>query len=286
MLETFSTVHPKITKALPLVFDSPHSGILLPNGFTCAATEHQLQSGWDAFVEQLWESSVHYGATLQYAHYSRMFIDLNRAFDDIDPALLNAPSALCKPTKYSERGMGLIRRYALPGVPMYAKPLSIDEVIERVHHYYLPYHRALALTLNTLHQKYGQVWHVDCHSMKSKGNEMNIDSGQARPDIILGDNDGQSGDPNFVDTAHASFTRLGYNVVRNNPYKGGYLVTHYGKPDQGRYSMQIEINRALYMDESTCQPNTEFASFQADVQRVTADLTHYIHNQLNTPSLL
>jgi N-formylglutamate deformylase len=280
MIQTYSIQEPKTQLAIPLVFDSPHSGIQFPADFTCSATVEQLKTGWDAFVDELWDGAVAHGAVLQRAHFSRMFIDLNRASDDIDPALLRVASSECKPTKYSDRGMGLIRRFALPGVALYAQPLEIEDIKARVRDYYLPYHSALSNTLNNLHQSFGRVWHVDCHSMKSMGNKMNIDNGETRPDVILGDNDGLAGDPGFVQAVEDAFTRLGYKVVRNTPYKGGYLVTHYAKPDLGRYSMQIEINRALYMNEQSYQANDNFVSLQTDLNSVVSAMASYIKAQL------
>jgi N-formylglutamate deformylase len=280
MIQTYSIHAPAAQSELPLVFDSPHSGMLFPADFNCCASIEQLKTGWDAFVEKLWDGAVSYGALLQRAHYSRMFIDLNRASDDIDPALLASPSLHCKPTRYSERGMGLIRRYALPEVALYDKPLLIEDIQTRVRDYYQPYHDELSHTLTKLHQRFGKVWHVNCHSMKSKGNTMNIDSGESRPDVILGDNDGRACDPGFVQTVEDAFTQLGYKVVRNNPYKGGYLVTHYAKPEVGRYSMQIEINRALYMHEQAYQPNSQFATLRHDLDSVASAMARYIKKQL------
>jgi len=280
MIQTYSVTEPKDQRAIPLVFDSPHSGIQLPVDFSCCATIEQLKTGWDAFVDELWEGAVHHGAVLQKAHYSRMFIDLNRASDDIDPMLLASPSSECKPTLYSERGMGLIRRFALPGVALYDQAIEIDEIKIRVRDYYLPYHNALNNKLNILHERFGKVWHVDCHSMKSKGNTMNIDSGVSRPDVILGDNDGFACDPEFVQTIEDAFTKLGYKVVRNMPYKGGYLVTHYAKPDVGRNSMQIEINRALYMNEQQFKPNGNFALLRKDLNSIACTMADYIKEHL------
>jgi N-formylglutamate deformylase len=280
MIQTYSVREPEAQSAIPLVFDSPHSGIQFPPDFSCCASIEQLKTGWDAFVDKLWEGAVLHGAVLQSAHYSRMFIDLNRASDDIDPVLLASPSSECKPTRYSERGMGLIRRFAIPGVALYAQPLEMDEIKMRVRDYYLPYHNALSDRLNNLHERFGEVWHVDCHSMKSKGNKMNIDSGESRPDVILGDNDGLSCDPEFVQTVEDAFTRLGYKVVRNMPYKGGYLVTHYAKPDVARYSMQIEINRTLYMDEQLYKPNAQFALLRKDLDSVACTMANYIREHL------
>jgi len=124
MSETYLLTEAPRESRLPLVLDSPHSGALFPPGFRSIASETQLKTGWDAFVEALWAGVVDVGGSLLAARYSRMFIDLNRAPDDIDPQLLREPLAGCRPSRYSERGMGLIRRYALPEVPIYEAPLD------------------------------------------------------------------------------------------------------------------------------------------------------------------
>lgn len=276
----FELLKPSSNTRLPLVFDSPHSGINFPDSFEINASIEQLKSGWDAYIENLWLNAVKVGGHLLHANFSRMYIDPNRASTDIDPQLLDAAWPECKPTKYSERGMGLIRRFALPDVPMYSKPLTRIQIEQRIKNYYLPYHRALQTTLDELYNDFGSVWHIDCHSMKSKGNAMNIDSGANRPDIILGDNDGQCAGGEFVQVVEDAFSKLGYKVVRNNPYKGGYLVTHYGKPKENRHSMQVEINRALYMNEKGFTPNGNYHFFQKDITLVATEIAKYIRNKV------
>ncbi|SEL12896.1 N-formylglutamate deformylase [Colwellia chukchiensis] len=272
----FTLLSPSQENCLPLVFDSPHSGINFPSDFKSEVPLSQLKSGWDAFIDDLWQDAVKVGGHLLHADFSRMYIDPNRAPNDIDPALLDAPWHECQPTKYSERGMGLIRRYALPNVAMYKEPLSRAQIEHRIKHYYQPYHQALSATLAKLHQDFGAVWHIDCHSMKSKGNGMNIDNGVARPDIILGDNLGQAAGAEFVQVVEDAFSKRGYNVVRNTPYKGGYLVTHYGNIKDNRHSMQIEINRALYMNEKAFTPNDNYHNFKQDISQVVKDIADYV----------
>jgi len=276
----FELLKPSSNTRLPLVLDSPHSGINFPDSFEANASLEQLKSGWDAYIEHLWQDAVKVGGHLLHANFSRMYIDPNRASTDIDPQLLDAAWPGCKPTKYSERGMGLIRRFALPGVPMYSKRLTRVQIEQRIKNYYLPYHQALQTTLDELHSDFGSVWHIDCHSMKSKGNAMNIDSGASRPDIILGDNDSQCAGGEFVQVVEDAFSKLGYKVVRNNPYKGGYLVTHYGKPKENRHSMQVEVNRALYMNEKGFTPNGNYPVFQKDITLVANEIAKYISSKV------
>ncbi|AGH43546.1 N-formylglutamate amidohydrolase [Paraglaciecola psychrophila] len=278
--EIYTMFSPLEAIELPLILDSPHSGMNWPTSVRTVATDTQLKSGWDAHVDRLWHSVVGMGGHLLCAHYSRMFIDLNRAPEDIDPQLLDYLDETCRPTKYSDRGMGLLRKFALPGTLMYDYKLNHIDVMNRLNHYYLPYHNALRIKLDALHSKYGGVWHIDCHSMKSIANKMNIDCGAPRPDVVIGDNDGAAADPAFVDVVEDAFRKLGYKVARNAPYKGGYLVTQYAVPSSNRHSIQIELNRALYMDEKTFEPNSNFNNIQGDLATVTLMIAKFIRSQV------
>ncbi|MCL4410243.1 MAG: N-formylglutamate amidohydrolase [Gammaproteobacteria bacterium] len=245
------------------------------------ATSDELKTGWDAFVDELWAPSIEVGASLLAAKFSRMYIDPNRAESDIDTDLIagNWPGKI-KPTEYTARGMGLLRRFALPGKPMYADPLSVQEVEKRLANYYRPYHQCLKELLDTFHDNFGAVWHVDCHSMKSKGNQMNIDAGEPRADIVLGDADGKTADAEFTDYIRQAFSALGYHVAVNYPYKGGYCVHAYGDPSAQRHSVQIEINRALYMNEADFTRNDNFTAFQRDLFSISKQIAAYIKDRL------
>jgi N-formylglutamate deformylase len=281
LTDSYQLYQPANAKALPLVFDSPHSGLVLPDDFASVASLEQIKTGWDAFVDELWLPATTEGASLLAARVSRMYIDLNRAPDDIDPALLAEqwPGVL-QPSVYSQRGMGLIRALAVPGQPMYQHLLPVAAVAHRITQYYQPYHQCLANVLQQLKQQFGQVWHIDCHSMKSKGNAMNIDHNQSRADIVIGDLDGSSADPEFSALVAQSFRQAGYQVAVNYPYKGGYLTASCGQPKLHQHSIQIEINRALYMNEQQFCRNANFDRLQADLKQVTQTVASYIQHQL------
>lgn len=274
-------LHLPQTVAQPLVFDSPHSGMVLPDNFQPLASLAQMKTGWDAFVDELWQPSTQQGATVLAATVSRMYIDLNRAPDDIPAVMLEEdwPTKL-NPTAYSERGMGLLRQWALPGQAMYAKPLSVADVQQRLARYYLPYHQRLQQLLDQQHKQFGAVWHVDCHSMKSKGNAMNIDAGTARADFVIGNLDGQSANAGFTNVIVNSLKKMGYQVSVNQPYKGGYLTQCYANPAQRRHSIQIEINRHLYMDEASFSKHPGFTELQANLQLLTTEMLAYIQADL------
>ncbi len=261
----------------PVVFDSPHSGTEWPANFASSAPQAALLSTWDAFVDELWAHAPAHGATLLAARFPRAFIDVNRAEDDIDPTLLAEPwPTPLATTDYSRRGMGLIRRLALPDMPMYEKPLSVADVEKRIRTLYRPYRRMLKQRLDHLRARHGAVWHVNCHSMKSRGNRMNVDAGKRRPDIVVSDRDGLTAASAFTRWTADWFSNRGFTVKVNDPYRGGDLIVTHGDPSQGRHSIQIEINRALYLDEAAFTRSAGFDALQRDLGAFAAALVTYV----------
>jgi N-formylglutamate deformylase len=272
---------PDHDKQIPLIFDSPHSGRVCPSDMQATAPEAALMSGWDAYVDALWSGATQFGASLLAARVHRSYIDFNRSRSDIDPELLAEPwPEIIQVSEKSKAGMGLIRRYALPGVPMYDRKLSVAEVQQRIERYYDPYHAQLQQLISNAHARFGQVWHIDCHSMKSVGNAMNIDNGARRPDFVLGDRDGSAADPAFTQWVAQQLEAQGYVVKINDPYRGAELVRAYSDPQHGRNSMQIEINRGLYMDEQSLERSAGFAALQKHLTQLAEAMSRYISDKL------
>lgn len=267
--------------ALPVVFDSPHSGTMLPPDTETIATRAALQSGWDAWVDELWSDVPQHGGVLLAATFHRMYIDANRARDDIDPELLSEPwPGGSRMSDNCRRGMGLVRRLARPHEPMYDRRLSVDEVRTRIERYYDPYHEALSRLLDRAYGRWGRVWHIDCHSMKSTGNLMNVDAGASRPDFVVSDRDGTTADPAFTRWVAGCIAEMGYSVNVNEPYRGAELVRRFSDPAAGRHSIQIEINRRLYMDEKTVTKTTGFAALRSDLELLVQRLAGHVQAQL------
>lgn len=273
----YSLQEPAPAASIPLVFDSPHSGTHYPTNSGIVAPGSALNSTCDMFVDQLWSAAPEAGAALLAARFPRAYIDPNRSLTDLEPAMLESawPTPLA-PTERCMRGMGLIRRDALPGVPMYAGPLPVEDVQQRITRYYVPYHAALRQLIDGAHARFGQVWHVNCHSMKSVGNAMNTDHGSRRPDIVISDCDGTSCDGAFTDWVADELQRLGYRVSINSPYHGGQIVKDFGAPQHGRHSIQIEINRALYMNEARFEKHGGFEQLQRELAIFVASLHRYV----------
>lgn len=286
--QVYSITRPGMTEALlPMVVDSPHSGTLYPINSGIVAPADALRTTWDAYVDELWDAAPAVGGVLLAARFPRAYIDPNRAPDDIDEAMLAdawrtplAPSAACR------RGMGLIRLNALPGVPMYDRKLQSAEVAHRLDDYYMQYHNVLETLLDEAVEKFGAVWHIDCHSMKSVGNAMNVDNGAARPDIVVSDRHGTSANPRFTEWVAVQFERLGYHVSINTPYQGGYIVQRYGMPLADRHSVQIEIRRDVYMDEKNCVKHDGFGRLQQDLASFLQALAHYVAQALKNDTSL
>ena len=263
---------------IAVVVDSPHSGMEWPADFRPSAPREAILTTWDAFVDELWNGATTAGATLVTATFPRAYIDVNRAADDIDPELLAGewPTPVAM-SDYSRRGMGLIRRHALPGVPMYDVPLAVAAIQARIDTCYHPYRAALAHAIDRAHARFGRVVHVDAHSMKSRANAMNVDHGARRPDIVVSDRHGATADPVLTSWVAEWFRAQGYATQVNTPYQGGDLVAHFGVPEAGRHSVQIEINRELYMNETAFERSAGFDPLQLTLTAFVQDLGRRLH---------
>ncbi|MDX1921849.1 MAG: N-formylglutamate amidohydrolase [Alphaproteobacteria bacterium] len=258
------------SSAAPLVLDSPHSGSMYPEDFHYIVPQFWLRQTEDSYVDELFSFAPSLGATLMKANFTRSYIDVNRAIDDLDPTMISGtlPFAL-EPTERSFAGYGLIR-HLCRGQAVYANKLSAEEIQKRLQECYTPYHALLKKLINDVHSQFGAVWHINCHSMPS---HMAV---KARPDFILGDRDGASSEPEFIHVLTDAIKRLGYSVAHNDPYKGVEIVHRYGHPRAGFHSVQLEINRALYMDEETLERSANFAVLKRDLAKIIQDIKSWI----------
>jgi N-formylglutamate amidohydrolase len=254
-----------------VVFDSPHSGTEYPADFDFACPADLLREAEDTFVNELFAAAPSLGAGLLCALFPRSYIDPNRAVDDIDMELVEGawPGRL-GPAERSPYGMGLIRRIGRPGEPIYGRRLTVAEVRARIEHYYRPYHKALEGMIEERARRFGAVFHLSCHSMPS--GQLAPSGQQQRPpaDFVLGDRDGTSSGESFVAFVEERLRGLGYRVARNAPYKGVEIVRRYGRPGDGRHSLQLEISKALYMDERRFAKHSGFAALKRDLTALIA----------------
>lgn len=274
-------VHEPSGAPIPLVLDSPHSGTDYPLDFEHAAPRSMVRQAEDTFVAELYECSPRYGATLIEALFPRAYIDPNRHISDIDTELLDgAWTGPVIPSRKTELGMGLVWRLAQAGVPMYDRKLTAAEITDRITRCYQPYHAAVAAAIDRRRAKFGAVWHVNCHSMPAIGDSMSDDPGRARADFVLGDRDGSTCEPDFTAFAKETLSHLGYRVAINDPYKGVELVRMHGRPHERRHSLQIEINRMLYMDEASREKHAGFVTLQRNVARFLDELRSFVRARL------
>jgi N-formylglutamate amidohydrolase len=257
------------------VFDSPHSGSIYPADFDFAAPVEVMRRAEDAFVDELFASAPRHGAALLAALFPRSYVDPNRHEHEIDTLLLNEPwPHPIVPSQRSARGLGVVRRLVRATVAVYDRRLSVSEVQSRIARYHRPYHEELSAMIAEAHGRYGVVWHVNCHSMKSTA------KGRLRDDFVLGDRDGTTCEPEFTELVASTLRRLGYSVGLNHPFKGAEIVTRHGSPAGGRHSLQIEINRGLYMDEARIEKRAGFATLRVDIDRLIATVAAYAREQV------
>jgi N-formylglutamate deformylase len=260
--------------ALPLMLDSPHSGSIYPEDFRYCCPLPVLRRAEDAYVDELFGAAPAHGASLIGALFPRSYIDVNRAADDIDPGLLAGPLPSYLIPRPITR-VGLVRRHAQPGVPIYDRKLGADEVLGRIERYHQPYHRILDETCDRLHCQFGAVWHINCHSMPSRGNRRDGLKSE-HGDFVLGDRDGTTCAGEFTEFVARFLRGLGYDVRVNEGYKGVEIVRRQGRPAQNRHSLQIEVDRSLYMDQKTLEKLPGFDTLMADLDRLIAAVADYV----------
>jgi N-formylglutamate amidohydrolase len=262
--------------AAPLVLDSPHSGREYPGDFGYAAPFEALRRTEDAYVDRLFEGTARLGASFLSALFPRSYVDPNRHETEIDPLLLADPwPGEIRPSERAEKGLGVIRRLVGPRLAVYDRLLPSTEIQARLEGYHRPYHDKLQAMLDATHARFGQVWHLNCHSMKAMGRGRQGTPAPIREDFVLGDLDGESCDPAFRDLVAGELRDMGYSVAINAPFRGAELVTRHGMPDQGRHSLQIEINRRLYLDEMSVTTHGGFERLRSDLDRLVARIVDF-----------
>ncbi|MSP81478.1 MAG: N-formylglutamate amidohydrolase [Alphaproteobacteria bacterium] len=259
--------------AVPLIVCSPHSGRHYPASFLADSRLElaALRRSEDSFVDELFGDAPSLGASLLAANFARSFIDVNREPYELDPATFAEPLPPFVNTGSTRvaSGFGTIAQSVAGGGPIYRRKLAFAEAEVRLRDYYRPYHERLAGLVSAVQERFGRVLLLDCHSMPSAGSG---DRGASEIDVVLGDRFGRSCDARVIDDAERSLLDSGLRVRRNDPYAGGFTTEYYGRPHQGIHALQIEINRALYMDEARFERAPGFARVRAAMRRLLAAL--------------
>jgi N-formylglutamate amidohydrolase len=258
------------------VFASPHSGRHYPAEFVGASRldATAIRRSEDAFVDRLFDFVPEHGAPLLSARFPRAYVDANRDPFELDPDMFEdrLPDYADVASPRVAAGLGTVARVVASGADIYRAKLRVAEALGRIETCYKPYHAALTALVEDTRRQFGVCLLVDCHSMPSVGGPMDRDPGGRRVDMVLGDRHGAACAPEVVKLAERTLSGLGYRVLRNAPYAGGYTTRHYGRPSVGIHAMQIEINRALYMDETRICPGPGFAALARDLATLVAVL--------------
>lgn len=259
----FSVVEP-VEQTIPLVFASPHSGHAYPQAFVSAARLDPvaLRRSEDAFVDRIFAAAPRFGAPLLRAHFPRAYVDPNREPFELDPSMFadRLPEYVNVRSPRVAAGLGTIARVVTNGEEIYRDKLTFPEALQRLEAHYFPYHRALQQLLDATRARFGCYLLIDCHSMPSIGGPMDADPGFRRLDIVLGDCYGTSCAPQITALAERALREQGLRVRRNIPYAGGYTTRHYCRPADGLHTLQIEVNRCLYLDEERIAPTSHMQS--------------------------
>jgi N-formylglutamate deformylase len=256
----------------PLVLDSPHSGTTYPADFSPACDLSVLRRAEDTHVEKLYDFAPALGAAWIEAEFPRSYLDANRNVTELDVALLDGPwmgpletdpQALSK----VRLGKGLIWSVTDEGIPIYDRKLGVAEVQMRIAQCWRPYHAAVQEAIDAAHARHGYSIHLNCHSMPAVAASHATEfPGEAHADFVIGNRDATTSSEPLARLICTHLEGLGYSVSYNHPYKGVELVRRYGKPAEQRHSIQVEVNRKLYMDESTLEPTPGFAALRRDLR--------------------
>jgi N-formylglutamate deformylase len=266
----------------PLVLDSPHSGTFYPPDFGFACDLARLRRAEDTHVEKLYSFAASLGCSWIEAHFPRSYLDANRNLTEVDPDMLDGswPHAVEQSDPYvlSKRrlGKGLIWRATDEGEPLYSRKLTVQEVQQRIDLCWKPYHAAVKAAIDAAHARHGYSLHINCHSMPEVAGSHATDfPGIKHPDFVLGNRDHSTSSETVLLFIQKQLNNMGYSVALNHPYKGVELVRRYGQPAQHRNSVQIEINRALYMNEKTLEITEGFAPLRDNLKALVLALQNF-----------
>lgn len=264
-------------QTLPLVFASPHSGNRYPRSFVASSRLDRLtlRRSEDSFVDEIFQAAPGLGAPLIRALFPRAYVDPNREPFELDPAMFEdeLPKYANTRSPRVAAGLGTIARVVANGANIYHGKLTFRDALERIRNYYWPYHEALRDLVDATKQNFGYCVLIDCHSMPSVGGPMDRDAGAHRVDFVLGDRHGRTCAPHLTDLVETYLRGRGYRVARNTPYAGGFTTGHYGRPETGVQALQIEVNRALYMDERRVERSAGLPALAKEMRALITSLT-------------
>ncbi|MBY5548620.1 N-formylglutamate amidohydrolase [Rhizobium leguminosarum] len=270
-------VHEPVSQTIPFVYNSPHSGRIYPPEFIAQSRLEgiAIRRSEDHYVDELFGSAVALGAPLLAANFPRAYLDVNREPYELDPRMFDGllpPYANVNSLRVAG-GLGTIPRIVAENMEIYARRLPVQEGLDRVEAVYRPYHAALRRLIARTHVQFGFGVLIDCHSMP--GN-VRVAGSTSRPDFIIGDRYGTSASAELSRAAIAILEEMGFAAIRNKPYAGGFITEHYGRPSRGLHALQIEVNRAIYVDELTLEKRDDFAAVADAVADFMQQMADYV----------
>lgn len=270
--DAFNLTMPDV-QTTSVIFASPHSGRDYPWSFLRKSIldELAIRSSEDAFMDMLVSSAPQFGAPLLCATMPRAYLDLNRAADELDPAVVEGARQVSHNPRIAS-GLGVIPRVVSNGRTIYRGKLTMSDANARIADYWWPYHDRLAELMGNTRRDFGEAILVDCHSMPHEAVETVKQGNHPRPEVVLGDRFGASASVEVVDRIETIFLEAGLRVSRNAPFAGAFTTQHYGRPSRRQHAIQIEIDRALYMNELRVRPNGNFENFRTLMTRVVAEI--------------
>lgn len=273
-------------QTVPIIFCSPHSGRTYPKAFLAASRLDALplRRSEDAYVDELFASAILHGAPLLSANFPRAYLDVNREPLELDPRLIEGPLPRGANTQSARvaGGLGTIPRLVADGEMIYAGRLPVQIAMLRIERLYHPFHQALAGLIAETHRRFGVAIIVDCHSMPS------VSAGQGpsrRPHFVIGDRFGTSCSAEIMRKVVGALSAAGCEVHSNRPYAGGFITEHYGRPHARVHTIQIEINRSLYLDEVTLERNSDFSQCAVIVQELVRSVAELAETWVRPPGI-
>ncbi len=273
--KAYELVLPRVRNTC-VVFASPHSGSEYSAAFLerSVLDKKAIRSSEDAFVDVLFAAAPRFGAPFIKARAPRAYVDLNRASDELDPALIEGVRRGAGNPRISS-GLGVVPRVVANGRAIYRGKLSRKEAEQRLEDIWFPYHARLQELLNESRAMFGEAILLDCHSMPHEAIETLSKRRNGLPDVVLGDRFGAAAAADVMDMVEDALVSAGLNVARNTPFAGAFCARHYGRPSLRQHLVQIEIDRSLYMDERALRPNENFENLRALLSQVIAQVAHF-----------
>lgn len=261
--------HEPLVEPVPLLIDVSRSGRDYPMEYRSPLPFTTVHDNVSMYVEDLWAGAPGVGATLLYCCFPNTWVDVNRNELDMDPAVVAGtwPVEL-QPTKRTLEGLGLIKTKSRYGEPFQERKLTRAEIEERLDRYYRPYHAELKRLVNALHARFGRLTQISCHCMSATGAPTHPDAGKSRADFCVSDIRGKTASRQALDLVVETLKGYGYSVTVNDPYIGNELIGRHGDSARGIDSIQVEINKKLFMDTATFRPTAGLPKVKADLDRL------------------